>query len=379
MNPVRRQWVVKRAILSSAFEVRARTGKSVLSQLNEMVRLRLGRGRLRAVDYFVYGVYDDDRFPGRAKSEVLSWSPGDIADRLNDPEWRAICDDKLVSYGVFRGLGLPFPSIYAVFDPAGRTFGDVPALSTSAEAADHLRTGMSYPFFAKTIAGGYGRGASSVARLDGERDRLVFTTGEDITVDEYVRDYVAPAREGYLFQEPVKQHSFIDRLSGGRVGTLRLVILRGDDGPRLFRAIWRVPVGRNITDNFLHGTQGNLVAHVDRETGRVGKVIQATSYEENADGSSGRRLGAEIDVHPDTGERIQGITLPNWDSIVTTCLNGAAALPGLRYQSWDAAIGPDGPLILELNYRGGIDITQIPGTGGFFDSEFREFWTRYGT
>jgi hypothetical protein len=376
MNFLRRQWIAKKAVLGSAREVRARTGRSVLSQFREMLRLRLGPGKLRSMDYYVYGVYDDARFSPAGKREVLSWSPQVIADRLNDPTWRAICNDKLVCYGVLKGLEVPFPPIYAIFDPHGRTFGTVPALATPAAAADFLRDGMHYPFFAKTISGGYGRGASSVVRLERERDHLVFRTGEEVEVEQYVNQYVAPARDGYLFQEPVRQHPLIERISGGRVGTLRMVVLRGDDGPRLFRAIWRVPVGGNITDNFLHGTQGNLVAHVDRETGRVRSVVQATSYEPDS-ASGGRRLGRQIESHPDTGERLVGVTLPNWQVIVSTCLHGAAALPGLRYQSWDVAIGPEGPVILELNYRGGIDITQIPGTAGFFDAEFREFWARY--
>jgi glutathione synthase/RimK-type ligase-like ATP-grasp enzyme len=375
MNFVKRQWLVKRRLLQSAREVHARTGKSVLAQLGEIVRLRLGPGELRSVDYYVYGVYDDERFSRDKKREVLSWHPSRLAAALNDSDWRALCRDKLLFYGLMRGLGFPFPPIYAAFDGGGRTFGSVPVFSSPAAMAAYLRDGMRYPFFAKPVRGSYGKGSSAVAARDRERDSLCLADGNEVGVDEYVHQYVLAA-QSYLFQEPLRQDPIIDRITGGAVATLRMIVLRGDDGPRLFRAVWRIPVGGNITDNWRHGSQGNLVAHVDRDSGRVGTVLRTTSYVGEAPGVR-RHLGSELDTHPDTGERMTGITLPGWERVVAVCLAAAAAMPGLRYQSWDIALGADGPQILELNFRGGLDITQIPGTGGFFDPEFREFWARY--
>lgn len=373
MNRLRHQWAVKRALVVSALEVRQRTGKSLWSQFQEMVRLRRGVGKLRATDYFVYGVYDDGRFSSAAKNEVVSWQPSRLASILNDPHWTAVCDDKLACHSLLKGLGVPFPEIYAVFDAGGRTFGTVPTLRTEKEVVTFLRSAISYPFFGKTVRGAYGLGASFVRAHDPDRDVLELATREELLVEDYVRTHVMPATTGYLFQKPVVQHPLVDRITGGRVGTLRLVILNGRDGPELFRVVWRIPIGQNITDNFLHGTQGNLVAEVDRDTGTVGRMIQGVSQEPNAAGN-GRRLGIELQSHPNTGEQITGIVLPDWDVTVSTCLHAAAALPGIRYQSWDVAMGVGGPLVLELNYRGSIDLLQIAGNAGFFDSQFREFW-----
>lgn len=371
---LRRQWRAKRAILRTARTVHERTGKGVLSQLREITRLRFGPGRLYAPDYFMYGVYDDRRYSRAGKREVLSWHPARIADALNDPGSRALCDDKLLFHALLRGLGAPSPPVYAAYDPGGRSFGETPVLTTPGQVAAFLRDGMAYPFFAKEITGGYGAGASAVSALDAAQDRVLLSTGESLPVDAYIERYVT-ASDGYLFQQPVRQHPHIDRITGGRVGTLRLVVLRGDDGPRLFRTVWRIPVGSNLTDNFLHGTRGNLVAHVDRETGVVGAVVQV--LESGSGAAGGLRLGRELEVHPDTGERITGERVPHWPEIVSACLQAGAVFPRLRYQSWDVAIGPEGPLLLELNYRGDFGLAQIPGTPGLFDAEFRAFWTRY--
>lgn len=353
------------------------TGKSVLSQFREISSLRFGSSKLKASEYYLYGVYDDARYPSpSAKREVVGWNPRTLGMTVNNPYWRAICDDKLVFYALLKGLGFPFAGIHALYHAGGRTFGSAPALSTPAAMADFLRSGMRYPFFAKPVHASYGMGASAVRCYDSEKDRLHLLDGGAIGVEEYVRQVVVYRTIGYLFQEVIQQHPAIDRISGGRVGTLRMIVLNHEEGPRLFRSIWRVPVGGNITDNFLHGTLGNLVAYVNPESGVVERVIQAKT--DRGLGAEGRRtLGVEMHNHPDTGERVSGITLPGWQPLVSLCLDAAATLPGIRYQGWDIAMGHDGPSILELNFRGGIDITQIPGLRGFNDAEFQAFFARY--
>lgn len=372
MNFLHRQWVAKREILETARQVRERTGKSVASQLREITTLRLGPGELRAEDYFMTGAFDDRRYRPTAKRQVLSWDPSRLARALNDPAWGDVCHDKLAYHEFIRRLGLPTPAIHAAYVEDGRDAGQVAVLRTPEALASFLRDGMPYPFFGKPMFGQFGRGVSSVAAYRAEDDRLVLTTGEEVGVDEYVREYVQAARKGYIFQQPIAQHPAVDRMTGGRVASLRMVVLRGDDGPRLFRVVWRVPVGRNITDNFQHGAQGNLLADVDRDTGRVVRVVQVVTAADHR-----VRLPEELERHPDTGERLRGVVFPDWDAHVALCLRAASAFDGLRYQSWDVVMGADGPLLLEINFRGSIDVVQIPGADGLYDAEFREFWSRY--
>ena len=54
-------------------------------------------------------------------------------------------------------------------------------------------------------------------------------------------------------------------------------------------------------------------------------------------------------------------------------LHAASCFPMIRYQAWDAAIGRDGPLLVELNTSGGI--MQILHSGGAGDETFRA-WVR---
>lgn len=371
---LRNQLIVKRALWQAARQVQRSTGKSVFAQFRELASLRRAPGKLRAADYYAQGVYDDARYPGAAKYGVVTWSGHTLGAILNDAHWRAICDDKLICYGLLRAFELPFPEVYATYHPGGRTTGIDPALSDPAAVASYLRDGMPYPFFAKPVASSFGKGASFVKEIDRDGDRLRLMNGDTVGVGEYVTQFVAPQVDGYLFQAPIRQHPEIDRISGGRVSTLRMVVLNGDEGPRLFRVLWKMPAGGSITDNFEAGVSGNLLGLVDCQTGVVERMAQGSGLLGPGVPRWGR-LASEVELHPDTGERVTGITLPDWERTVAVCLRGAAAFPGIRYQSWDLAMGHNGPLILELNFRGAV--LQVPGSRGFNDDQMQAFLSKY--
>jgi hypothetical protein len=377
-------------IARTARLIQQRTGKPVAEQLREIIALRRGPGRLSPADYYAYELYDDRRFTFAQKQEYVGWEPPLLSGRFNDPNWREICDDKLITYAVLRGLCLPHPQVYAVFHPRGRTYGPVPSFDTPEALAGFLRDGMPYPFFAKPAKDAFGVGASSVTAIDRGRDILVLHSGEEVGVDDYVRRVPAALGvghrlvrfgspyhydSGYLFQERIVWHPVVERLTGGRSNSLRLVVLVGPNGPQLFRATWKVAVGSNVTDHLARRSQ-NLKCPLDRVTGEVKSTVQGRGPVDTDAYGLGYQ-GREIDVHPDTRERLTGVTLPDWDKAVTLCLHAAAAFPGLRYQAWDIALTANGPIILELNYTGGTG--QIPGWPGLNDAEFRQFWASAGS
>jgi hypothetical protein len=365
-------------LVSTALAARRRTGKSLQSQAYEIARLRMASG-LRPFDYYAYGLYDDTRYSFAEKKTFVSRRPYELYNGFNDPEWRAICDDKLISYGLFRGLSLPHPEIYAVYHPHGRAFGSVSCLRTPEEMADYLRRDMRYPFFGKPVKDGGGAGVSSVDRIDYSRDVLVIHDGQEIPVEEYVRlvpaamctskNHRAKMLSGYLFQERVQQHTEIEKLTGGRIGCLRLMVLLGPEGPHLFRALWKIAVDNNLTEHTV-GHVGNLRCSVDTTTGRIERVVQSPRPEE-VEAYALDHHGREIDVHPNTQERLIGVQLPYWNDTVSLCLHAAAAFPGVRFQCWDIAMGTDGPLLIEVNYFGVVPQAQLPGCRGFYDNEFK--------
>lgn len=365
----------KLAVIDTAREVHQKTGKSVLSQLREIAELRRGPGEISATDYYGYRLYDDAHYTPAQKREFIAWfHPRRVYEALNDPHWRAACEDKLLFYALLKAFGYPHPRVHALFHPGGRISGSAPTLRTPTEMAEFLRTGMPYPFFAKPVAEMLGRGASAVVGWDRQSDRLCLPHGEEIGVEEYVEKHVAPHSEGYLFQERVSQHPFVQKICGESIATIRMVVLLYPEGPKLFRAAWRIPVGKNITDNFVKGKTGNVKASVDPRTGVVAHAHRGAG----ADSARKIPLDSPIERHPDTNEPVTGITLPDWEAAVSTCLTAAASFPGVKYQSWDVAMSETGPVLLELNYNGDLLLTQTPGSAGFNDAEFQAFLVRYG-
>lgn len=372
MHFLRRQWKAKRRILATARTVRERTGKSVASQLWELSLLRSGAGRLTAENYFRNAVFDDRLHDRRSKRQFLSWDSSRLADALNDPAEALVCHDKLAFDRLMRGLGLPTPEIVAAYVGEMDAPGTVPVLRTASELKAFLRSDTHYPLFGKPNFGQYGRGVSWLTGYRPEDDRLTMASGEDLGVDDYAREYVLAQPRGYIFQAPIRQNPEIRHIVGERVASFRVAILVGDDGPRLFRVVWRLPLGASISDNFDGGSKGNLVAAVDAVTGTVQRVVQMS-------GGGGGTLSLPIEIgrHPETGMMLRGLTLPDWESHMAVCLRAAEKLPRVRYQSWDLVMAERGPLLLELNFRGGIDILQIASGRGLHDAQFREFWSRY--
>ena len=85
----------------------------------------------------------------------------------------------------------------------------------------------------------------------------------------------------------------------------------------------------------------------------------------------------ELENHPDNGEQLLGLQLPHWDKILQICNTAAVLFPMLPYQHWDIALGVDGPVIIELNTYGSIDMVQYASGQGLYDTQLREFVARY--
>lgn len=348
-------------VLKNARRVRRTSGKSVPSQLWEILRLRLGPGRLGASEYYALGLWDEDRYDWPEKREFLGWRMKDpVNERLNDPGWRALADDKLISHAVLEGLGVRVPEIRAIYSPRGRRAGSAPLLRDPDELAAFLREGMTYPFFGKPANDSLGFGVTAVRSLDAETDRLRPFSGEEIGVREFAEGFASARWPEYIFQEHLRQHPRIREICGDRVGTLRVVVLNGRREARVFRAQWRIPVGASIIDNFRGGGSGNFIGRVDPATGRVTHVV-----------GEGGALEGWKRTHPDTGARVADIDLPGWEEAATLCRETARAFPGLRIQHWDLALGEEGPIVVELNFAG--DFMQYGAPRGARDPEFRAF------
>ncbi len=358
----------KLQLLNRARAVHRRFGKSILDQFAEIVRLRLGPGRLSASEYFEYQLYDDSRFSFADKQAYGSWQVMDmLADRLNDISWEACSEDKLVFHALLEGLGLPYPEVLALAWDRPRDLGRLPVYTPAESVIDYLRDGIEYPFFCKPVRSNLGRGAVSVKAYSAESDCFVLGDQTRVAADRFLANLHDPTGYGYLFQRHLQPHPLLAELCGPRASSVRVVMLVGDEDTRVFRMIWKIPVGDNMVDNFAEGRSGNLLAKIDNDSGRIERVVAGMGID-----------GREVTRHPDTGATLTGVELPDWSALLEISHRAAAAFATFRWQGWDIAVTPEGPKILEVNQVGGIHSMQYAWSEGVLNEEMRTFLKRYG-
>ena len=56
----------------------------------------------------------------------------------------------------------------------------------------------------------------------------------------------------------------------------------------------------------------------------------------------------------------------------------AELLPGIGTQSWDIAVAAGGPALLEVNYGGDLNLSQLASGYGILDTTFRAHLATHG-
>ena len=342
------------------------------SQLTEIVSLRFGPGKISPLEYFDLGLFDDVTYSRAAKREFIGRTCNREVDaQLNQRQWRAVADSKIVLTATLQGLGFTTPHTYAAYRPEGRSVPNLRFLRTPDELADYVRHGMPYPVFAKPVRSHHGEGAFRLLDYDSTNDQLLLSAdGDRCTVTEFVEQVIRfpnTPRFGYIFQQPIAQHPDMVRLSGSTVSTMRMVVALDDGGPRLVRTMFRVARAAAVTDNLVGGTTSSIAAPINIETGAIIKAVSGIGL-----------LAAQVETHPDTGVPLPGFTIPHWHACVETVLDAASLFPGLQLQHWDVAVGAEGPVLIELNYAGGVTLSQPISRRGILTPEFLDFVARRG-
>ncbi len=338
------------------------SGKGLVAQVLDFSRLRKAGGQIGPSEYFDYALFDDRKHDKTAKQEFVGWSgESPINNQLNKVEWAALSLDKIVFYTFLEGAGIPYPRIQAILSTTGRFLKGTPTFSTPESLADFLRNDADYPVFLKPSHGNFGRGSYFLSRYDEASDSLVFRDDTRTSMVEFTNSLETKLSGGYIFQEVFTPPPELIDLCGSRSCTIRVVVVINKDGPHLLCAVWKIPTGQNIIDNFQHGRTGNLVASVDVKSGNVERVI----------GQGASREFVDVTEHPDTGQSLLPFTIPGWQTIEDLCLSASRVMPGFRLLHFDVALAKSGPALLEVNFRGNMDLLQHATGRGFLSNELR--------
>lgn len=148
-----------------------------------------------------------------------------------------------------------------------------------------------------------------------------------------------------LCEEVVVQNETMSLLNSSSVNTIRVTTILKDGDARIVSGGIRMGRNGNVVDNF---NSGGLGVIYDRKTGTV-----------ISDGFD--RARNVYETVPESGIRLKGFQIPQWDEIVSMIKEAAKVVPQVGYVGWDVCLSKDhGPLLIEGNSFPGQDNAQEP-------------------
>lgn len=341
-------------MLDDAMAASSRSGSQMVSEVKGAMK---GPGKISKVEYVRYRMYElDKRDRKQFISDRLAWPIDGVC---GDPQWSDKTVDKRVCTDVLNEAGIPTIPITAMVNRGGQPYEGTATLTNAQEMTDFL-SGAILPLFAKPneLLGSFG--AFVIESFDG--DRVQLSTGDSVTPAELIDDVIAD--EPYVLQQVVKNHRDIAAFASS-LATIRTVNFVSPGSVRFAYAIYKIPGGENIADNFWR--PGNLLADIDVETGVVRRVVTGTGPAQ-----------AEHTTHPQTGVPLAGMQLPDWDEVRALNEKCANVFSAISYQTQDIALTDDGPIVVEVNSGGSFDLPQVATGRGVLTDENKKFFESCG-
>jgi len=195
----------------------------------------------------------------------------------------------------------------------------------------------------KPDAGSSGNGVK-ILRFDGETYYIDGSVIQESDIFDAIR-----YESGTIVTEYIRPHQYASNIFGESLNTLRVFTLIDPETnePEVIRAAHRFGSSQSApTDNL---GRGAYCAPIDISTGKIKQLI-------SVDGS-GRSISKR---HPDSGEVVEGVRVPNWEQVVTVCCKFADLHSPAPLIGWDVAIDKDGRVvIIEGNSGVGINLLQL--------------------
>lgn len=337
----------------------ARAEMYALSSIRKLSDVHLIWGPIYARSALGIGAKDFSLYR-LASTPKKSWSDYLINEPLKaryaavtSKEARQIADDKSRFFEHCHAHGIRTIPIVALVTKQPATGGIIPHVNSVEELTRVLVPGE---YFFKPSNGSHGKGTFSL-RVEGTTLHWAGHSGSHEDFFRYCQSVLEHTR-ALIAQPKMYNHQLIRSITQAKgLSTVRIVTVRKGGDIKVIGSCLRIIVGDSETDNFTHGSSGNLVGAIDSDTGELIGVRASRS----------RTWPKMTDVlaHPRTGKTIVGVQLPYWQEVVELVQKAHHSIDSLHTVGWDVAITDDGPVIVEANWRYDIDILQVAYKKGY--------------
>lgn len=345
------------SIATTFGRIRKETRRSPLGVVMEWLPYYRRPRRLRFDEYVYFGLHDSDRYTKEEKARFVSeFENNQLWLRANDVSWVAAAEDKWLMCSILEHHGLPTPKTLAIIGRRNRDFGSLRTIHSSSDLCDVFAANGDAPLFLKPVKGV----ASTGVRL------LLHVSAEDVTThdgSQMPTDLLfSEVVEGddYLVQEVMTNHDVIAKLSS-HLATVRCFNFVLDGEVQVASCLMKLCAPDNIADNFWR--KGNMLAGIDTHSGAITHVIRGSGFDRE-----------ELDRNPWSGAVFSGVELPHWHELRQLNKKCALMYPGLLFSSTDIAITNDGPVVIEVNNGGAVNLPQLLYQRGFMTDEAQRFF-----
>lgn len=162
-------------------------------------------------------------------------------------------------------------------------------------------------------------------------------------------DIFKTAHVPFMVNEFIYQGAYSQALYPRTVNTVRMLVVRDPETlqPHVVRTVQRMGTASSYPiDNF---TLGGLSAEIDVETGVLGPAVAA----------AGPHKGPKWDFHPNTGEPITGLVVPNWPDVIRKMKSLFLQIPYIAYCGFDLILMDDDVVVLEGNSYSQVRLFQM--------------------
>lgn len=156
---------------------------------------------------------------------------------------------------------------------------------------------------------------------------------EIVDSEHKINDVWLSLTEGEAAEPVIENCEEIRELHPMSLNTVKVTVLMINGKPQIQYALFRI--GNNTVVDNVH--LGGMGAGVNIETGEV----ETPAYDKHF---------AQYSTHPLTNKKILGFKLPYWEDVKAMVNSASCVTPELRYSSWDIAITPNGPVMMEGNW-----------------------------
>jgi hypothetical protein len=234
---------------------------------------------------------------------------------------------------------------------------NAPVPTDQMSVATLLRGAELYPLFARPVAAKYSISVPSADAYDRDTDEVILLACERRAPSDVAATMIGGA--SFLLQRRRNQAPQLAAMFGPRLWSVRVLVLFRRSGPTIHRAVAKIATGADPTDNYWR--RGNMLAAIELTSGIIQRVVRGAAADL-----------AINEPHPDTGRPIISTSIPDWPRLVELMKSAALVFAGIRTQSWDVALSEQGPVFLEVNFGGNLNLAQLSNGKGVVDHDYTE-------